>query len=123
MEKGTHSMLALLWKDAAFRVVAYGAGATVVGKVSKYTADRVLDSFREVEDEADLESTDEQMREVYLAKGPKGLSKWLVRNDEADDREEAAELVAEFEEENTRAVRAYERSETRKSARKVRRAA
>jgi len=116
-------MLALLWKDAAFRVVAYGAGATVVGKVSKYTADRVLDSFREVEDEADLESTDEQMREVYLAKGPKGLSKWLVRNDEADDREEAAELVAEFEEENTRAVRAYERSETRKSARKVRRAA
>lgn len=105
-----------IWKDAAFRGAAYGTGSTLLAAGIIAGVKYLFSSDEEEEDEVDEEAEEfsEEMVDVYLDKGPTGLAKWLLKHDEdIETKREASKFVDEFEEENPRVVRKYDRSQSR----------
>jgi len=102
--------------DAKSVLLVLGGVATAAGIKKGY------DYY--TQDDGDL---DEEMAEIYLEKGPGGLARVLKREGHAEDRDEALDMVGDFEEDNEDIVRKYARrvarKEEREEARVVREAA
>ncbi len=64
---------------------------------------------------------DDEMEEIYLEKGAGGLARWLKREGHAEDRDEALEMVEDFQADNEDVVRKYDRRKARRKAREDRR--
>jgi len=102
--------------DAKSVLLVLGGAATAVGLKKGY-------DYYAADDDLD----EAVMVEIYLEKGPGGLARVLKREGHAEDRDEALDMVGDFEEDNEDIVRKYARrvarKEEREEARVVREAA
>lgn len=74
--------------------VAAGAVAALGGK-------KLYDKYFGADD------LDDEMAEVYMEKGPGGLARFLKAEGYAEDRDEALDMVADFEDDNEDVVHKY----------------